>query len=363
MKKIFALVIAIALTLALAVPALADGEDAAVFGTELNLVANDPKVEYDEWDVPYNVWNVISADTKLNVGDTVTLALSYTVPAAVEGYSERMLSSIEYLTSVEGIDGLTLVEAQGCPGKMQCDYEHGYCMPIPGEYSNVAVEGNVCTVMAELDSDVTVILRGTLTAETVVGSTSVTIGQYRFPAQFSLGTVDKSEANGLPAYNMHRSDFDLVQKRAVEVRADETGNYAIFAGLNNHYYRVVANDSAIEAFIPVDADFADNGEAVADEERVATLTSIVDEYKDFFGFTYTQTEFTDATFIGDGTHDTFELSFTLGGNGEPAPSAEPSSEPTPNPNPVPATGAVSIAVAGIISMVGGAAALLNRKRK
>ncbi len=185
MKKIFALVIAIALTLALAVPALADGEDAAVFGTELNLVANDPTVEYDEWDVPYNVWNVIPADTKLNVGDTVTLALSYTVPAAVEGYSERMLSSIEYLTSVEGIDGLTLVEAQGCPGKMQCDYEHGYCMPIPGEYSNVAVEGNVCTVMAELDSDVTVILRGTLTAETVVGSTSVTIGQYRFPAQFS----------------------------------------------------------------------------------------------------------------------------------------------------------------------------------
>ena len=104
MKKIFALVIAIALTLALAVPALADGEDAAVFGTELNLVANDPTVEYDEWDVPYNVWNVIPADTKLNVGDTVTLALSYTVPAAVEGYSERMLSSIEYLTSVEGID-------------------------------------------------------------------------------------------------------------------------------------------------------------------------------------------------------------------------------------------------------------------
>ena len=45
MKKIFALVIAIALTLALAVPALADGEDAAVFGTELNLVANDPTVE------------------------------------------------------------------------------------------------------------------------------------------------------------------------------------------------------------------------------------------------------------------------------------------------------------------------------
>ena len=64
MKKIFALVIAIALTLALAVPALADGEDAAVFGTELNLVANDPTVEYDEWDVPYNVWNVIPAGTK-----------------------------------------------------------------------------------------------------------------------------------------------------------------------------------------------------------------------------------------------------------------------------------------------------------
>lgn len=131
MKKIFALVIAIALTLALAVPALADGEDAAVFGTELNLVANDPTVEYDEWDVPYNVWNVIPADTKLNVGDTVTLALSYTVPAAVEGYSERMLSSIEYLTSVEGIDGLTLVEAQGCPAKCSVTMNTVIACPSP----------------------------------------------------------------------------------------------------------------------------------------------------------------------------------------------------------------------------------------
>ena len=55
MKKIFALVIAIALTLALAVPALADGEDAAVFGTELNLVANDPTVEYDEYAFKHRV--------------------------------------------------------------------------------------------------------------------------------------------------------------------------------------------------------------------------------------------------------------------------------------------------------------------
>lgn len=361
MKKIFALVIAIALTLALAVPAFADGDEAAVFNTELNLVANDPSVEYDEWDVPYNVWNVIPADTKLNVGDTVTFALSYTVPATVEGYSERMLSSIEYLTSIEGVDGLTLVEAQGCPGKMQCDYELGYCMPVAGEYSNVTVENGICTVMAELDSDVTVILRGTLTAETVTGSTSVTIGQYRFPAQFSIGTVDKSEANGLAAYNMHRSDFTLVQKRAVEVRANEEGVYELFAGLNNHYYRVVANDTAIEAFIPVDEDFADDDEAIADEERIAILTSIVDEYKDFFGFTYTQAEFTDATFIGDGAHETFELSFTLGGNGAPAPTAEPA--PTPTPAPVPATGAVSLAIVGILSLVGGAAVLSGRKQK
>lgn len=105
MKKIFALVIAIALTLALAVPALADGEDAAVFGTELNLVANDPTVEYDEWDVPYNVWNVIPADTKLNVGDTVTLALSYTVPAAVEGYSERMLQASNTSQALKALTG------------------------------------------------------------------------------------------------------------------------------------------------------------------------------------------------------------------------------------------------------------------
>ena len=78
MKKIFALVIAIALTLALAVPALADGEDAAVFGTELNLVANDPTVEYTMSGMFLTMFGTLSLPTQSSMSATRLPLLSAT---------------------------------------------------------------------------------------------------------------------------------------------------------------------------------------------------------------------------------------------------------------------------------------------
>lgn len=383
MKKLVSLLLALTLVSALAAAAFAEGE-APVFDVSFHLVNNEPSVVYDEWDIPCNVWDAIPDSTPIHAGDTVTMALTYTVPAEVEGYEPRLTGSLEFITEMSGISGLTLVEAQGCPPKLNCDYEIGICFPVPGEYANVELDGNTLTVMAELDSTVCVVVRGTAEGDTITGTTDVTIGQYRFPAQFSLCTVDKEEAKGLPSYNAHWSDFTLVQKRAVEFRSLDEAVYDKFVALNNHYFRMVANEEGIEDFIPVDDDFMDSGDPLAhDDERFAILSDIFENVKDFFGIGYTETEITDETFIGNGEHYTFSYPFEFGGEDvppaepteepaepteEPAPvepTAEPApAEPTPEPGTpeVPGTGTVSLAILGIFAIVSGAGIVVSRKK-
>lgn len=362
MKKLLSALIALALVFALAVPALAH-KDAPVFNASFHLVENDPTVEYDEWDIPYNVWNAIPDDTAIHAGDTVTMVLSYSVPATVDGYDAELASSIEFLTTINGVSGLTLVEAQGCPGKLECDYDIGVCYPVPGEYANVELNGSELKVMAELGSEVIVVVRGTADGEIVSGSTDVTIGQYRFPAQFSLCTVDKDNANGYPSYNAHWSDFALVQKRAVEFRSTDGENYTMFAAKNNHYYRFVPARGAEGEFIPVDENFADNGEPLAHEDEMyQTLSDIMTAVVEFFGLSYTQTAFQDSDFIGSGEHYSFSYPFEFGSN-EPAPTDAPvTDEPAPTDDPgTPPTGAASLAFIGAAVIAGGAAVLARRK--
>ena len=55
MKKIFALLIAFAMIAVLGVPAFADNAE-PIFNTVFTRVENEPTVEYDEWEIPYNVW-------------------------------------------------------------------------------------------------------------------------------------------------------------------------------------------------------------------------------------------------------------------------------------------------------------------
>lgn len=387
MKKFFAMLIALAMIAALGVPALASEQP--VFSTDFMRVENDPTVEYDEWEIPYNVWTPVTSDTPVTVGETVTMQLTYFVPDEVEGYDERLLGSIEYLTEINGIDEIELVEAYGCDPLLNCDYEIGICIPVPGEYANIEHEGTTLRVMAELGSVVSVIVRGTATADHITGIMQVTIGQHDFPAYFYEKVVDKK---GEGIYNVHWSDFMLVQKRSVECRPG-----SIFVGLNNHYYRMVAERGA-SAFIPVDENFEDCGEAIdAGSELFATLSDIFETVHQEFGIGYDQVSFTDADFIGDGEHYSFEYPYDFGANGEAEPTEEPApadpteepapadpteapaepteepapadpteapapADPTPAPAPVPATGTVSIAVLGIAAAVSGAAAILSRKK-
>lgn len=392
MKKLLTILLAIALVLALAAPAFAAKDEDPIFGTEVVRVANDPTVEYDEWDIPINVWNALPDNTPITEGDTVTIALNYVIPAEVEGYDPRLTSSIEFVTDINGLSDIEVVEAQGCPGRIECDYDIGICYPIAGEYANVELDGNELTVMGELDSTVHVILRGTATANEVTGTTAVTIGQYRFPAQFSLCTVDKTGPDEAPCYNAHWSDFFLVQKRAVEFHTEDGVIYDMFVGLNNHYFRLVAGDHEIEDFIPVDENWEDADEPLAhDDPRFESLNETFELVKDFFGLCYNQISVADATFIGEGEHYTFEYSYVLGGEtpveptdepvepteepveptdepaeptDEPAEPTdepvEPTEEPTPNP---PHTGAFAIAGIGAAVIAAGVGTMFFRKKE
>ncbi len=400
MKKFLSLLIAFAMIAALGIPAFAS-EQAPIFETAFVRVENDPTVEYDEWEVPYNVWTPMAANAPIAVGDTVTMVLSYAVPASVEGYSEQLLGSIEYITEINGIDEIQLVEATGCDPLLNCDYEIGICVPVPGEYANITHEGTTLRVMAQLGRTVSVVVRGTATADHVTGSMSVTIGQHEFPATFYEKIVERT---GEGCYNVHWSDFMLVQKRAVELRPG-----SIFVALNNHYFRMELEGGAPSSFIPVDNNFEEwGGDPIIDPESTTfqSLSDIFSVVHETFGIEYDQQSFTDEDFIGSGEHYTFEYPYNFGANGEPEPTqapaeptdapveptqapaeptdapaepteapAEPTdapveptqapAEPTaaPTPVPVPATGTISLAFAGIAAAVSGAAVLFSRRKK
>ncbi len=387
MKKFFTLLIAFAMIAALGAPAFADNAE-PIFNTVFTRVENEPTVEYDEWEIPYNVWTPMENSAPIAVGDTVTMVLTYTVPANVEGYSERLLGSVEYLTEISGIDEIELVEAMGCDPLLNCDYEIGICVPVPGEYANITHEGTMLKVMAELGSTVSVVVRGVATADHITGSMNVTIGQRSFPAYFYEKVVDKKDEG---IYNVHWSDFMLVQKRSVEFRP---GN--MFVALNNHYHRMETDGSAPTAFIPVDENFADCGDPIAaDSELFAALSDIFATVHELFGIGYDQVSFTDADFIGEGEHYTYEYPYDFGANGDAEPTEEPAepteepapaepteepapaepteepapaeptdapAEPTPAPAPVPATGTISLAVLGIAAAVSGAAVCFSRRK-
>ena len=369
MKKIISVLIAVLMISALCVPALADRnakEETNIFDTAFTLVGNEPTIEYDDWGVPYNVW--VPSTEPFAAGDTVTFTLTYTVPETIEEYDPKLLGSIEFLTSYEGIAELELVEAFGCPQKVICDYELGFCMPVPGEYANVTVEDGTCIVMAELGSTVQVVLRGVATADEVTCNADITIGQYRFPAQYMIGdsvvTLEKHE-DGF--YKASRSDFFLVQKRSVVYINNEDSLVDMFAGLNNHYYRAVVGDHDIEQFIPVDDDFVDCGEPIDPESSTfATLISIMEEYKELFGICYCSAALTDESFFDASLAKTFNVNAVLGAEPETTPvPEEPTPEPgEPSPTPItPITGAISLTAIGVVSILSGAGLMFARREE
>lgn len=363
MKKILSVLIAALLAFA-AVPAFAEGTEGSMFDTAFTLVENEPEVEYDEWDIPYNVW-VPAQNTELTVGETATVTLTYSVPeaAVLSDFTERQLANIEYLVNITGLENIELVEAQNCPQKMDCDYDAGICLPVPGEYANITMTETGCTVMAELNKAVVIVLRGTVAAETLNCSAEINIGQYHFPAQFNINnyvmTVEKP-AEG--TYHAHHTDFMAVQKHAVLYRNSEDGTSCEkFVAKNGHFHRIIVEDGAITGFVPVDENFADNGDPIDMEGELAEiLNTIFNEYAEFFNIPCDRDVVEDADFLGDAQHTTYNVETVLGGE-EPEPTDEP--VPTDEPEPeVPETGMISFAGLGIAAIIGGAAIIASRKR-
>lgn len=377
MKKFVSVLIAVLMLSAFCVPALAGADtkdNEPLFDTEFTLVNNEPNVEYDDWGVPYYVW--VPATEPYAIGDTVTLVLSYAVPDTMDGYDDVMLASIEYITTFTGLTGIELVEAVGCPIKLICDYELGYCMPVPGEYSNITLADDVCTVMAELGSEVQIVLRGVVTEETVTCHADITIGQYRFPAQFMIGTsIVTLQKYDEGFYKASRSDFNLVQKRSIAYRNNDNALCDMFAALNEHYYRAVIADYEIDQFIPVDENWEDCGDPIdKDGELFATLTSIMEEYKELFGICYCSAAVNDETFFDASLAESYSVTQELAPAGsddpeDPTPTPggddpEESDEPAePSPSPIaPITGAISLTAIGIASIAAGAGMLFARRR-
>lgn len=363
MKKVFSILLAVLMMTALCVPALADEEQAPMFNTSFTRVNNEPNVEYDEWDIPYNVW--VPATNAYAVGETATVVLSYSVPETVEGFEAMALGSIEYIVTLDGLTDIELVEAVGCPGKMVCDYEAGYCMPVPGEYSNVTLTDTGCIVMAELGSSVQIVLRGTVAEAAINCTADITIGQYRFPAQYMIGTsVVTLEKLAEGFYNAHRSDFNLVQKRDLAFRNTENGLCELYPAINGHYYLMMAADQSIKEFIPVDDNWQVAGEPiVAGSEMFDTLTSIMEEYKELFGFCYSSAALGDGFFFDASAAQNFTVASTIQNGDAPVdPTTDAPVEPSASPNPsVPSTGAFSLVFLGIAAIAGAGVVVSRRK--
>lgn len=354
MKKIFSIILAAMLlfTISASASVLAETpEKQNIFDLSLELLNNEPTVAEDEYGDEYNVWEAIDSNTALKVGDTVTFRLSYVIPEAIDGFTAEELECIEFLITANGVDELEVVEASGCDPKFECNYEAGFCMPLEG-YGNVSVDGNVCTVYDTADANVSIIFTGSVSAVAASLDVKVTIGQYRFPAIFSVGTVTKEEVDGAPTYNVHRSSTSPVQKRAMEFR-----NGMGYVGLNNHYYILEMEDD-LHMFTEVDADFNPTDNIICaelDETIGAALLDIYTEYTTFFNIT-SFAEVNDETFLSGYNHSVSDVSFTLGGSADVTP------DNPDNPNP-PATGAVSLAAIGVAAILGGAALTVTRKNK
>lgn len=354
MKKILSIVLAAMLlfTVSASASVLADTDvKQNIFDMTLELLGNEPTIAMDEYGDEYNVWEVLDSNTTLAVGEAVTFRVNYTIPETIEGFTAEELECIEFIITPDGVDGLEVVEASGCDPKFECDYEAGFCMPLEG-YGNVSVEDNICTVTDTANADVSIIFTGVVSAEEPGLDIKVTIGQYRFPAIFSVGTVTKEEVNGAPTYNVHRSSTSPVQKRSMEFR-----NGMGYVGLNNHYY-ILEMDEDLHMFTEVDDDFNPTDNVIyaeLDENVGAALLDIYNEFTTFFNIT-SFADVNDETFLGGYNHSTTEVSFTLGGSGDVAP-VDPE-----NPMP-PSTGAVSLAVFGVIAVLSGAAITASRKSK
>ena len=373
MKKLTALIAAAALLLA-AVPALAftgfptapempvvTENDELFFDAAVIRMENEPTEESTPWGETYNVWTPVEGDPAFAAGDTLTFACEFAVPAELADFNAEELNNIELVCEFSGLSGLELVEGTGLEPNYDCDYDAGFCYPLPG-FGNAEVVGNKLVVHAMPSSTVQVILRGAAEGSKVDCTLTETIGAYKLPCYYSVGKVVEEEG----CIYVYDKDIYAVQIRGMKFFAEE--------GLFDHYY-VCLNDHdyirSVDTRAVTYTEVGNEENVITEGPRFEALERGYNDVMNFFGFE------------DDGAADALAASvFLYGmepvraneefsfGSDEPAP-VEPTDEPAPvepEPTDVPApieppvTGAASIAFIGLAAAAAGFGVLCLRRK-
>ena len=287
MKKILAIVIAAALMLA-AIPAFAftgfdtDPEapvlqhsDEQFFPVEINRVENEPEVSENEWGEQVNTWIPMDNGAAIAAGDTVTVCCEFTVPETIEGFEAEALSQIEVMFEFTGLDDADIIDAVGLDANYTCDYDAGYCYPLPG-YGNAVMEEGVLVVLAHLGTTVKVIVQGVASDTEVECQNYEIIGQFAIPASFSVGKLVKEDGG----WYVYYKDLFNAQIRGMKYFAED--------GVFDHYY-VCLNEHdyirSVELRGVVYTEVGNDENVITEGPKFDALELAYNTYMDFFGFT------------------------------------------------------------------------------
>lgn len=379
MKKLLALAIAACLALA-CVPAFAftgfpsdpgmpdvASVSEAIFPVDVRRVENEPEVVEDEWGDEINVWHYMDNTEAIAAGDVVTVSCEMNVPADLD-FSEEMLNAIEVIFTFTGLDNITIADASGCDTNYECDYEHGYCYPLPG-YGNAKTEGDSLIVDAHPGKNIKVYVTGAASAESIGVSVVTTIGQYKLPTHFSCGKLEKTGST----YFVHYKDTFMVQDRGMKFIANGGAFADYYVYLNNHdYHRYITFRGDASYVEVVNGEDTENVvTAESDSVKYDALELAYSTYMGFFGFADdgNADALTDGVFLYGSDPSRCNEAFKLGAEEDEPTPTEPVVDPTEpaptepaDPTP-PKTGAVSLAVIGVAALAGGVGVVALRKRE
>ena len=387
MKKTLAIAIA-ALMLLAAVPVFAfTGYETAPAMPECELVyeplfdydvirmENEPEVSETPWGETYNTWVPMGSDPKAEIGEAVTYAFEYAVPQTIEGFDAESLEMISLYINFAGLESIEIVEATGLEPNQTCDYEAGYCYPLPGYYNARIDEDGAINVEPKLGTTVQIIVRGTVADDEVFCTVAQTIGQEALPTHYSVGKVEAIEGG----YYVYDKDFTAVQIRGMKFFTEGENFDHYYVCLNDiDYIRSV--DMKGVSYTRVD----DPSVVFTEGTKFDALERGYNDVMGFFGFTDDDIKdvMTDSVFLDGSEPVAYAASTELMPDGEepvdptdepapvdptdePAP-VDPTDEPAPTdaPEPIapPQTGAVSVAVFGIVSVLAGAGVVLFRRK-
>jgi hypothetical protein len=384
MKKLIAILLSAMLIMA-ALPVLAftgyDEEppmpeetyvDDPLFEVRYVRMENDPEIESTPWGETYEVWVPMGSDPAAEVGETVTYSIEYTVPDAIEGFTDEELCDIRLIVSLVGLSGLEIVGGEGLDPNYACDYEHGYCYVLPG-YGNAFLENGVAVIHPHIGTSAKLIVQGVVSMPAVSASMVQSVGQVGLTAYYSVGKVETIEGG----YYVFYKDIMMGQIRGMKFMAEDGLFDGYYVCLNDVDYIRSAENKGVSYTRADDPSVVVTGGASFD-----ALERAYDEIMSFFGFTDDGIAdvLTDSVFLQGSDPEVYIESTALMQEGEPEPTEPVDPEPTepvdpeptepdptepgvPEPIAPPVTGGASLAFLGVLAAACGAAVLFMRKRE